>query len=52
MSTLDIGSIAFPSQKTLAEKLGLSIKTIIKYNRVLEAKATDRTYALFFLRNF
>jgi DNA-binding transcriptional regulator YhcF (GntR family) len=29
--------VAFPSQRTLAEKLGLSIKTIIKYNRVLEA---------------
>lgn len=29
--------VAFPSQKTLAEKLGLSIKTIIKYNRILEA---------------
>jgi DNA-binding Lrp family transcriptional regulator len=29
--------VAFPSQKTLAEKLGLSIKTVIKYNRVLEA---------------
>jgi len=29
--------VAFPSQKTLAEKLGLSVKTIIKYNRVLEA---------------
>jgi len=33
---LDKG-VAFPSQKTLAEKLGLSVKTIIKYNRVLEA---------------
>jgi DNA-binding transcriptional regulator YhcF (GntR family) len=30
-------SVAFPSQRTLAEKLGLSIKTIIKYNRILEA---------------
>jgi DNA-binding transcriptional regulator YhcF (GntR family) len=29
--------VAFPSQRTLAEKLGLSIKTIIKYNRILEA---------------
>ncbi|RSN76252.1 helix-turn-helix domain-containing protein [Candidatus Methanodesulfokora washburnensis] len=29
--------VAFPSQRTLAEKLGVSIKTIIKYNRVLEA---------------
>jgi DNA-binding transcriptional regulator YhcF (GntR family) len=29
--------VAFPSQKTLAEKLGLSIKTIIKYNKILEA---------------
>jgi biotin operon repressor len=29
--------VAFPSQETLAEKLGLSIKTIIKYNRILEA---------------
>jgi ASC-1-like (ASCH) protein len=29
--------VAFPSQKTLAEKLRLSIKTIIKYNRILEA---------------
>jgi replication initiation and membrane attachment protein DnaB len=28
---------AFPSQKILAEKLRLSIKTIIKYNRILEA---------------
>jgi biotin operon repressor len=28
--------VAFPSQRTLAEKLGLSIKTIIKYNRILE----------------
>ena len=34
--------IAFPSQKTLAEKLGLSIKTIIKYNRVLEANGLIR----------
>jgi DNA-binding transcriptional regulator YhcF (GntR family) len=31
--------VAFPSQRTLAEKLGLSIKTIIKYNRVLEANS-------------
>ena len=29
--------VAFPSQETLAEKLGLSVKTIIKYNRILEA---------------
>jgi DNA-binding transcriptional regulator YhcF (GntR family) len=29
--------VAFPSQRTLAEKLGLGVKTIIKYNRVLEA---------------
>jgi DNA-binding transcriptional regulator YhcF (GntR family) len=29
--------VAFPSQKTLAAKLGLSIKTIIKYNKILEA---------------
>jgi DNA-binding transcriptional regulator YhcF (GntR family) len=29
--------VAFPSQRTLAEKLRLSIKTIIKYNRILEA---------------
>jgi DNA-binding transcriptional regulator YhcF (GntR family) len=29
--------MAFPSQKTLAERLGLSVKTIIKYNRILEA---------------
>jgi DNA-binding transcriptional regulator YhcF (GntR family) len=29
--------VAFPSQKTLAEKLRLSIKTIIKYNKILEA---------------
>jgi len=29
--------VAFPSQKTLAEKLRVSIKTIIKYNRILEA---------------
>jgi DNA-binding transcriptional regulator YhcF (GntR family) len=28
--------VAFPSQKTLAEKLGLSIKTIIKYNKILQ----------------
>jgi len=29
--------VAFPSQEALAEKLGLGVKTIIKYNRVLEA---------------
>jgi DNA-binding transcriptional regulator YhcF (GntR family) len=29
--------VAFPSQRTLAEKLRVSIKTIIKYNRILEA---------------
>jgi DNA-binding transcriptional regulator YhcF (GntR family) len=34
--------IAFPSQKTLAEKLGLSIKTVIKYNRILEANGLIR----------
>jgi len=28
--------IAFPSQKTLAEKLRISLKTIRKYNRILE----------------
>jgi len=28
--------VAFPSQKTLAEKLRISLKTIRKYNRVLE----------------
>jgi len=28
--------VAFPSQKTLSQKLGISIKTIIKYNRVLQ----------------
>jgi biotin operon repressor len=30
-------AVAFPSQETLAEKLGLSIKTVIKYNKILEA---------------
>jgi DNA-binding transcriptional regulator YhcF (GntR family) len=34
--------IAFPSQKTLAEKLGLSIKTVIKYNKILEANGLIR----------
>jgi DNA-binding transcriptional regulator YhcF (GntR family) len=34
--------IAFPSQETLAEKLGLSIKTIIKYNKILEANGLIR----------
>jgi DNA-binding transcriptional regulator YhcF (GntR family) len=34
--------IAFPSQETLAEKLGLSIKTVIKYNRILEANGLIR----------
>lgn len=29
--------VAFPSLRTLAEKLGISTKTIIKYNRILEA---------------
>jgi DNA-binding transcriptional regulator YhcF (GntR family) len=29
--------VAFPSQRTLAEKLRVSIKTIIKYNKILEA---------------
>jgi DNA-binding transcriptional regulator YhcF (GntR family) len=29
--------VAFPSQRTLAERLRVSIKTIIKYNRILEA---------------
>jgi len=35
-------AVAFPSQETLAEKLGLSIKTIIKYNRILEANGLIR----------
>jgi len=29
--------VAFPSQETLVKKLGLSVKTIMKYNRVLKA---------------
>jgi len=29
--------VAFPSLKTLAKKLGISTKTIIKYNKILEA---------------
>jgi len=29
--------VAFPSLRTLADKLGVSTKTIIKYNRILEA---------------
>ena len=29
--------VAFPSLRTLAEKLGISTKTVIKYNRILEA---------------
>jgi len=29
--------IAFPSLRTLADKLGISTKTIIKYNKILEA---------------
>ena len=29
--------VAFPSLRTLAEKLGVSTKTVIKYNRILEA---------------
>ena len=29
--------VAFPSLRTLAEKLGISTKTIIKYNKILEA---------------
>jgi len=28
--------VAFPSQKTLSQKLGISIKTIIKYNKILQ----------------
>ena len=28
---------AFPSQKKLAEKLGVSVKTVIKYNKILQA---------------
>jgi biotin operon repressor len=35
-------AVAFPSQETLAEKLGLSIKTIIKYNKILEANGLIR----------
>lgn len=27
--------VAFPSQRTISEKLGISVKTIIKYNRIL-----------------
>jgi len=34
--------VAFPSLRTLAEKLGISTKTIIKYNRILEANGLIR----------
>jgi len=33
---------AFPSLRTLAEKLGISTKTIIKYNKILEANGLIR----------
>ncbi|MEM3573304.1 MAG: helix-turn-helix domain-containing protein [Nitrososphaeria archaeon] len=29
--------IAFPSQKIISQKLGISIKTIIKYNKILQS---------------
>ncbi|MEM0171814.1 MAG: helix-turn-helix domain-containing protein [Conexivisphaerales archaeon] len=29
--------VAFPSQKIISEKLGISVKTIIKYNKILQA---------------
>ena len=34
--------VAFPSLRTLAEKLGISTKTIIKYNKILEANGLIR----------
>ena len=34
--------VAFPSLRTLAEKLGISTKTVIKYNRILEANGLIR----------
>ena len=34
--------VAFPSLRTLAERLGISTKTVIKYNRILEANGLIR----------
>jgi len=34
--------VAFPSLRTLAEKLGISTKTVIKYNKILEANGLIR----------
>ena len=28
--------VAYPSQKTISEKLGISVKTVIKYNKILQ----------------